>query len=189
MTECNRKPLRFSSLKGQQVVASFSGGRLTSDGGVLLLTGVDRRLGLRAVGFSFHAVPRRESHHAGFVDSDFCRSPHGTATTNSSTVRIILGRADVLHGALPLPAYQRGRIALMYLRRGVAHTPADRPLRWLTRRWRVIGGRGHAASRSSSAPSPPDLLSPAVWAIDALPVGTCYPPEVLKDSLGRLVRR
>ena len=77
----------------------------------------------------------------------------------------------------------------MYLRRGVAHAKADRPLRWLTRRLHVIGRRGHAASRLPSAPSPPNLLSPAVWAIDALPVGTRYHHEVLKDSLGGLVRR
>ena len=46
MTECTRQTLRFSRLKRQQIVADFDGGRLTSDGGALLLREVDRRSGL-----------------------------------------------------------------------------------------------------------------------------------------------
>ncbi len=46
MTECNRQPLRFSSLGRQQVQADFAGGTLTSDGGGRLLREVDRRCGL-----------------------------------------------------------------------------------------------------------------------------------------------
>lgn len=46
MTECNREPLLFSSLNRQQIVADFDGGRLTSDGGGLLLREADLQLGL-----------------------------------------------------------------------------------------------------------------------------------------------
>lgn len=46
MTECTGKRLIFSSLKRQQIVADFDGGRLTSDAGALLLREVDRRIGL-----------------------------------------------------------------------------------------------------------------------------------------------
>ena len=46
MTECNGQTLLFSSLGRQNIVADFDGGRLTSDGGGLLLREVDRRLGL-----------------------------------------------------------------------------------------------------------------------------------------------
>lgn len=46
MTECNTGAIRFSPLPRRQVVADFNGGRLTSDGGVLLLREVDRCLGL-----------------------------------------------------------------------------------------------------------------------------------------------
>ena len=46
MTECNRQPALFSSLKSQQIVSDFDGGRLTSDGGGLLLREADRQLGL-----------------------------------------------------------------------------------------------------------------------------------------------
>ena len=46
MTDCNRQPLLFSSLGRQQIVADFTGGRLTSDAGGLLLREVDRKLGL-----------------------------------------------------------------------------------------------------------------------------------------------
>jgi hypothetical protein len=46
MTECTRQALSFSRVKRQQIVADFNGGRLTSDGGALLLREVDRRIGL-----------------------------------------------------------------------------------------------------------------------------------------------
>jgi hypothetical protein len=46
VTECTSTKLTFSSLKRQEIVANFDGGRLTSDGGALLLREVDRRLGL-----------------------------------------------------------------------------------------------------------------------------------------------
>jgi hypothetical protein len=46
VTECNRKPVRFSSLERKDVVADFAGGTITSDAGGLLLREVDRRLGL-----------------------------------------------------------------------------------------------------------------------------------------------
>ena len=46
MTDCTTEPLTFSRLKRQNVQADFRGGRLTSDGGGLLLREVDRALGL-----------------------------------------------------------------------------------------------------------------------------------------------
>ncbi len=46
MTECNGQPLLFSSLKSQKIVADFDGGRLTSDGGGLLLRQAEQQLGL-----------------------------------------------------------------------------------------------------------------------------------------------
>ena len=46
MTDCNRQPALFSSLKSQKVVADFDGGQLTTEGGGLLLREADRQLGL-----------------------------------------------------------------------------------------------------------------------------------------------
>ena len=46
MTECNRKTLTFSSLCQKKILADFNGGRLTSDGGALLLREANRRTGL-----------------------------------------------------------------------------------------------------------------------------------------------
>jgi hypothetical protein len=46
VTDCKEQPLLFQELGSRQVVADFSGGTLSSDGGVLLLREVDARLGL-----------------------------------------------------------------------------------------------------------------------------------------------
>ncbi|HEY2786463.1 MAG TPA: transposase [Fimbriiglobus sp.] len=46
MTECNRNSIHFSRVRGQELVADFSGGTITSDAGVLLLREADRRIGL-----------------------------------------------------------------------------------------------------------------------------------------------
>ena len=46
MTDCNREPLRFSSLGSKAIVADFLGGRLTTDAGALLLREVDEKIGL-----------------------------------------------------------------------------------------------------------------------------------------------
>ncbi len=46
MTECTSKSLQFSSLSRKKILADFDGGRLTSDGGALLLREADRRTGL-----------------------------------------------------------------------------------------------------------------------------------------------
>jgi len=45
-TDCNDQPLLFQDLGRRKVVADFSGGTLSSDGGALLLREVDQRLGL-----------------------------------------------------------------------------------------------------------------------------------------------
>jgi hypothetical protein len=45
-TDCNHQPLLFQDLGARQVVADFSGGYLSSDGGALLLRQLDRGLGL-----------------------------------------------------------------------------------------------------------------------------------------------
>ena len=58
MTECTGKSLSFSRLKKQKIVADFAGGRLTSDGGALLLREVDRQLGLTAALADCVADPR-----------------------------------------------------------------------------------------------------------------------------------
>jgi hypothetical protein len=45
-TDCKDQPLLFQDLGSRKVVGDFSGGTLSSDGGVLLLRQVDQRLGL-----------------------------------------------------------------------------------------------------------------------------------------------
>jgi hypothetical protein len=54
-TDCNDQPLLFQDLCSRRVVADFSGGTLSTDGGALLLREVNRRLGLaRALAACFH---------------------------------------------------------------------------------------------------------------------------------------
>ena len=54
-TDFRHQPLLFQDLGSRRVVADFSGGTLSSDGGVLLLSEVNRRLGLtRALAACFH---------------------------------------------------------------------------------------------------------------------------------------
>src|SRR5512139_3408751 len=48
MTKCTAPVLPFSRCQRRQVQAEFTGGDITSDGGVLLLRQVDKRLGLLA---------------------------------------------------------------------------------------------------------------------------------------------
>ena len=48
MTNCTGKKFDFPACKKRKVEAEFSGGNVTSDGGVVLLGAVDRLLGLTA---------------------------------------------------------------------------------------------------------------------------------------------
>jgi hypothetical protein len=45
-TDCSRQPMLFQDLGSRQVVADFSGGTLSSDGGAIFLRQVDSNLGL-----------------------------------------------------------------------------------------------------------------------------------------------
>jgi len=46
MTECNHRIFEYPTTKGRKIQASFTGGEVSSDGGVMLLRQADRRLGL-----------------------------------------------------------------------------------------------------------------------------------------------
>jgi hypothetical protein len=46
MTECKQEVFEFQGLGRRKVTADFSGGRLSSDGGALLLRQVDEGLGV-----------------------------------------------------------------------------------------------------------------------------------------------
>src|SRR3954447_24768385 len=48
MTECTQSGFGFEACGKREIVACFDGGRISSDGGVLLLRQVDKRLNLLA---------------------------------------------------------------------------------------------------------------------------------------------
>ena len=64
-TECRADRFEFAPVAGRSVVASFDGGRITSDAGALLLGATDRAIGLMrrfAACFSDHRSPERVQH-------------------------------------------------------------------------------------------------------------------------------
>lgn len=64
-TECTQEQLQFQGLGRREIVGAFDGGRITSDGGALLLREVDERLGLlERLGGCFvdHRDPRYVEH-------------------------------------------------------------------------------------------------------------------------------
>ncbi len=61
MTKCSRDQVIFPGCKGRKVEAEFSGGDVTSDGGVLLLRQADRRLGLTSAVAELLDDPRRQA--------------------------------------------------------------------------------------------------------------------------------
>lgn len=60
MTDCNQFELDFPSCKRRKVKASFTGGEVTSDGGVLLLRQADRKMGLTTAVARALRDPRRK---------------------------------------------------------------------------------------------------------------------------------
>jgi hypothetical protein len=46
MTKCSTKSVSFSRLKSKKVESNFTGGKITSDGGILLLREIDKKIGL-----------------------------------------------------------------------------------------------------------------------------------------------
>lgn len=64
MTNCTPAPLQFSPLNRKKIEASFSGGAITSDGGLLLLREVDKRLKLTKT----LSKVIRDDRHASYVD-------------------------------------------------------------------------------------------------------------------------
>jgi len=63
-TDCERSPLLFQDLGPRKVVADFSGGYLSSDGGALLLRGLERGLGvLRGLSACF-----QDARHPMFIE-------------------------------------------------------------------------------------------------------------------------
>ena len=59
MTDCTLSEIEFPRCRGRRVVADFGGGDISSNGGALLLSAADRRLGLLS-GLSRRLVDARQ---------------------------------------------------------------------------------------------------------------------------------
>lgn len=79
MTHCTKKSLYFSPLKKRKVEANFTGGDITSDGGVLLLRETDKKLGLTRQLASLVPDPRREDHITHSMESLLKQRIYGIA--------------------------------------------------------------------------------------------------------------
>jgi hypothetical protein len=84
MTDSNLLPFSFPAVGRKAVTAAFDGGRLTSDGGVMLLAMAERRLGIAerlAHCFPDRRDPLRITHTlADMVRAASWRSPAATRT-------------------------------------------------------------------------------------------------------------
>ena len=107
LTECNGTPIVFQAHGRREVTASFDGGRLSSDGGALLLREADNVFGVTgrlAECFSDHRDPERSEHElvclvaqrvmAIALGYEYLRRPGGD---RPSTGRAVPGGAR--HGA------------------------------------------------------------------------------------------
>lgn len=64
-TECNSPSYEFGRLSNRKITADFSGGEITSDGGLLLLREIDQRYGISeglASCFTDHRDANRVQH-------------------------------------------------------------------------------------------------------------------------------
>ncbi len=71
-TECTKKCSSFQALGKREIVADFSGGTITSDGGGLILREIEHRTGILerfAQCFTDHRDERRIEHSADFRTS------------------------------------------------------------------------------------------------------------------------
>jgi hypothetical protein len=71
MTDDNLLPFSFPAVQRKKITAAFDGGRISSDGGVMLLAQADRRLGIAerlARAIPVHAV---SAHPASAVEASF----------------------------------------------------------------------------------------------------------------------
>ena len=46
MTNCSKDTARFQAFRSRKVEVNFSGGAITSDGGVFILRAIDKKIGL-----------------------------------------------------------------------------------------------------------------------------------------------
>jgi hypothetical protein len=89
MTECNQSQFEFEVHFSRRVVAEFSGARLTSDGGALLLRAADRRIALlRCVVRCFHDARDPAAHRASrftWLQSGTWEHSHGQSQRQESS--------------------------------------------------------------------------------------------------------
>lgn len=79
MTYCTTKRIQFSSCQKRKVLANFTGGDITSDGGILLLREVDKKLGLTTQFATLVPDSRRADHVTHSMESLLKQRIYGIA--------------------------------------------------------------------------------------------------------------
>ena len=120
MTECNQSRFEFEAHFSRRVEAEFSGERLTTEGGALLLRAVDRKIGLlRRVESCFtdaRDAERIEHELSGMLAQRIYGLALGYEDLNDHEEL----RNDVLFGMPGAPGvgFTRGSVDFVFLRRG-----------------------------------------------------------------------
>ena len=75
MTDDTLLPFALPSVQGKKVTAAFDGGRISSDGGVMLLALAERRIGI-ADKLAAEIADRRDPARVTHLLADMLRDPH-----------------------------------------------------------------------------------------------------------------
>jgi hypothetical protein len=85
MTDDTLLPFSFPAVRAKKITAAFDGGRITSDGGVMVLAAAERRLGLAG---KLAAVirDRRDQGRVTHAMADILRAPQGSHASATGAV-------------------------------------------------------------------------------------------------------
>jgi hypothetical protein len=85
MTDDTLLPFSFPAVRAKKITAAFDGGRITSDGGVMVLAAAERRLGLADKLAAVICDPR-DPDRVTHAMADILRAPQGSHASATGAV-------------------------------------------------------------------------------------------------------